>query len=222
MNDGQQISISSESLKTRQELVTDAIRSAILFGRFRPGDKLDQTELADELKVSRSPVRDALRTLAAEELITYFPHRGTVVTERSVSELRELLFIRKLLEGAAARRAAPLMTDEILAQLESIIAEARASNDMNLVLALNNEFHTTLYGAFEQPYLIHQIQKLRNKIAPYNRLYLDVPGQKEAAWDEHYRIYEACVARDGDLAEHQTATHLEHVLKKIVDSLEVD
>lgn len=211
--------ISSGDMKTRQELVTDAIRAAILRGRFRPGDRLDQTDLAEELNVSRSPVREALRVLTAEDLVTHYPHRGTVVTERTVDELKELLFVRQLLEGAAARRAVPHMTPERLAELMNIIEEAEASPNMERVLALNNEFHTTVYGAFEQSYLLAEIQKIRNKIAPYNRLYLDNPGQKAAAWSDHRRIYEACAAGDVERAVTETANHLARVFDGIIASL---
>ncbi|MCU0465419.1 MAG: GntR family transcriptional regulator [Anaerolineae bacterium] len=194
--------ISSGDMKTRQELVTDAIRAAILRGRFRPGDRLDQTDLAEELNVSRSPVREALRILTAEDLVTH-----------------ELLFVRQLLEGAAARRAVPHITPERLAKLMTIIKEAEASADMERVLALNNEFHTTVYSAFEQPYLLDEIQKIRNKIAPYNRLYLDSPGQKAAAWADHRRIYEACAAGDVERAVAETANHLARVFDGIIASL---
>lgn len=214
------LNISADGLKTREELVTDAIRQAILNGRFRPGDKLDQTELAEELKVSRSPVREALRTLAAEELITHIPHRGAVVTVRSLAELKELLFIRSLLEGAAAKRAAMHMNDERLNQLSQIIAEGVATTDVERALALNNTFHTTVYEAFEQPLIVDLIQSLRNKVAPYNRLYLDLEGRKDQAWQAHKRIFVACQARDGELAEQETKQHLERVFDDIVASLE--
>jgi DNA-binding GntR family transcriptional regulator len=205
------LTINSEGMKTREELVTDAIRAAILRGQFRPGDKLDQQELADSLGVSRSPVREALRTLVAEDLATHYPHRGTVVKERSLAELEEILSIRMMLEGVAARRAAPHMDEGRLVQLADIIAEAEASADMERVLILNNLFHTTLYLAYAQPYMIDLIQKLRNKVAPYNRLYLDFGGNKKLAWEEHRRIYEACLQRDGDRAEQETRHHLEQV-----------
>lgn len=213
------LSIHSDSLKTREEVVTDAIRFAILRGRFRPGDKLNQEDLAEELGVSRSPVREALRTLAAEELVTSYPHRGVVVTERSAVELQELLLIRTLLEGAAARRAAPFVDENRLARLDAIILEAQSSTDIEHVLGLNNVFHSTIYEAVEQPLMIDLIQKLRNKIAPYNRVYLDMAGQKERAWNDHRRIYEACAARDGERAEAETKRHLEQVFKAIADFL---
>lgn len=214
----QTLKIDQDSMKTRQELVTEAIRAAILSGRFRPGDKLDQTDLAKELNVSRSPVREALRILTAEDLLTHYRHRGTTVTERSIQELQELLLIRKLLEGTAAQRAAEHMTDERLQTLENVIQEAEACQDMQRVLVLNNIFHTQIYEAYEQPYLISEIQKMRNKVAPYNRLYLDGKGLKKAAWEDHRRIYEACLARDGHRAHDETHSHLDRVFQGFISA----
>ncbi len=213
-SDGAIINV-SENFKTREEIVTDAIRAAILRGQFRPGDKLDQQELADRLGVSRSPVREALRTLVAEDLAIHYPHRGTVVRERTMDELQELLFVRMLLEGAAAKRAAPHMDDLRLRQLEAIIEEAEQSTDFERILTLNNTFHITVYSAFEQPQMISLIQSLRNKIAPYNRLYLEVKERKEIAWRDHRRIYEACCLRDGELVEREVREHLEQVFQGI-------
>lgn len=215
MTDAAQL-IPTQHYKTREEIVTDAIREAILRGQFRPGDKLDQQELADNLGVSRSPVREALRTLVAEDLAIHYPHRGTVVRERTIDELKELLFVRKLLEGAAAKRAAPHIDDQRLRQLEAIIDEAENSTDLERVLTLNNMFHITMYAAVEQPQMISMIQSLRNQIAPYNRLYLEVKDRKETAWREHRRIYEVCRLRDGDLAEKETHQHLEQVFEGIL------
>lgn len=204
--------------KTREEIVADALRRAILRGTFVPGEKLDQQDVADSLGVSRSPVREALRTLAAEELVTIVPHRGAMVTERSVDELRELLFIRVLLEGAAARRAASAMDDIRLAHLAGLIEAAAATDNHEDLLELNNEFHTTVYNAHPQPHLVALIQQLRNKVAPYNRLYLDQPGRKDEAWADHARIYDACRRRDGAAAEQETRRHLERVFEALADA----
>ena len=83
---------SASSLQTRKDVVATAIRDAVLRGQYRPGEKLDQQQIADELSVSRSPVREALRALDAEGLITLIPNRGAIVTERSMAELEELYF----------------------------------------------------------------------------------------------------------------------------------
>ena len=213
-----QFAIDGNSLKTREDLVADALRAAILRGTFKPGEKLDQQQVSDDLGVSRSPVREALRTLAAEGLVTIIPNRGAIVTERSIEELDELQFIRRMLEGAAARRAAPKMDDLRLEKLSAILEEADKTNDLEQILALNNEFHAAIYSAFPQATLISHIQQLRNKVAPYHRVYLEKLGNKEVAWQGHWRIYEACIRRDGELAEAETIKHLEQVFLGIVEA----
>jgi DNA-binding GntR family transcriptional regulator len=218
---GPRFSLNLQNLKPRGELIADAIRSSILRGYFRPGDRLDQQEIADELTVSKIPVREALRTLDAEGLITMRPNKGAVVKERTVEELSELYFIRGVLEGAAAERAAGHMDEQRLARMKSIIEAAEQSNELNELLSLNNDFHMTLYGAFPQPLTVGLIQQLRNNAAPYNRIYLDSAGtNKAAAWDDHRRIYEACRSKDSTQARIETQRHLDRVLRTIVVEME--
>jgi len=127
--------------------------------------------------------------------------------------------MRQLLEGAAARRAASVISDERLQHLKDIIKDGRSSSDLEYLLSLNNNFHTYIYESFEQPYLLHEIQMFRNKVAPYNRLYLDYEGQKKAAWDDHVKIFEACLERDGDGAERETRNHIQRVLEVILNMM---
>lgn len=187
------------------------MRTAILRGTFKPGEKLDQQQISADLGVSPSPVRQALRTLAAEGLVTIIPNRAATVTERSIEELEELQFIRRMLEGAAARRGAPRMDDSRLESLAAILDKAEKTSDFEEILALNNEFHAAIYSAFPQPTLMRHIQQLRNRVAPYNRVYLESAGSKEVALAGHRRIYEACIRRDGKQAEEETSKHLEQV-----------
>jgi len=208
-----------EPLRSRESSVADAIRDAILHGIFKPGDKLDQQQIADDLHVSRSPVREALRTLGAEHLVTIIPNRGAIVAERTLAELGEMLFIRLVLEGAAAERAAPRMSRRGEEQLADILRRADRTDDFEELLVLNNEFHMTVYAAYPQPILIGHIQQLRNQFGPYNRLYLDQPGNRAVAWADHRRIFEACVKRDGDLARQETIRHLEGVVERIVSAI---
>lgn len=208
----------ANSLQTRQDLVATAIRDAILRGQFRPGDKLDQQQIADDLKVSRSPVREALRALDAEGLITLIPNRGAIVTERSLAELEELYFTRGVVEGLAVQRSAPLMDDKTLKKLDGIFELAERTDDYGELLALNNQFHMLSYSTHDQPFLIDYIQQLRDLSAPYNRLYLDSAGSVEAAWKDHRRIYKACKKRDGELAKKELERHLENVIRKIAGS----
>jgi len=214
-------SMNLQDLKPRGELIADAIRASILRGNFRPGEKLDQQEIADELAVSRIPVREALRTLDAEGLVTMIPNRGAIVTERTVAEVSELYFIRSVLEGAAAERAASHMDDKRLARIADIIDEAEQTDDLEQLLSLNNDFHITVYSAYPQPTTIGYIQQLRNMVAPYNRIYMDLSGaNKAAAWDDHRRIYEACLDRNAEQALSETRRHLDRVLDTIVSEME--
>jgi DNA-binding GntR family transcriptional regulator len=211
--------INPSALRPRGELVADAIRASILRGTFRPGDRLDQQEIADELTVSRIPVREALRTLDAEGLITIIPNKGAIVTERTCDELAELYFIRQVMEGAAAERAVVRIDDRTLKLLSDIIDRANQTDDFEELLILNNDFHIVTYQSYPQPHLVNYIQQLRNMVAPYNRLYLDTAGNRESAWNDHRKIYEALLNRDGAGAKAHTHRHLERVLESILDEL---
>jgi DNA-binding GntR family transcriptional regulator len=202
----------------RKDIAASAIRDAILRGRFMPGEKLDQQQIADELNISRSPVREALRALDAEGLITLIPNRGAIVTERSLSELQEMYFTRGVVEGLAIQRAAPLMDDTTLWKMENIFEAAERTDDYGELLALNNDFHMLTYSTYDQPFIIDYIQQLRDMSAPYNRLYLDSAGGVESAWKDHRRIYQAWRKRDGELAKKEIERHLAKVIRKIAQS----
>ncbi|HEX9595242.1 MAG TPA: GntR family transcriptional regulator [Anaerolineales bacterium] len=206
-------------LKTRKDIVADAIRASILRGTFKPGEKIDQQDIADQLEVSRSPVREAMRTLDAEGLITLIPNRGAVVTERSLRELEELYFTRRLLEGVAIERSVPNMDHAILKKLGSIIEQADETNDPEELLQLNNDFHMGTFNACYQPILLNYTQQLRDMVAPYNRLYLDQAGNKQQAWEDHRRIYAACLERDGRDARVATELHLDRVIADLTNNI---
>ena len=211
--------MSEFELKTRKDVVAEALRALILRGTYNPGEKLDQQEIADQLNVSRSPVREAMRTLDAEGLITLSPNRGAIVTERSLHELEELYFTRRLLEGAAIERSAPNMDDRIIAQLADIIEAADETDDAEELLQSNNDFHMATFSAFPQPILLNYTQQMRNMVAPYNRLYLDQAGNKQQAWSDHRKIYAACAQRDGKAAQAATEEHLDRVIADIAKNI---
>ncbi|WP_083516900.1 GntR family transcriptional regulator [Alicyclobacillus shizuokensis] len=212
---------SSDFPVTREKHVVDRLRHAILVGQYRPGERLDQAEIAKQFQVSLSPVREAIRTLSAEGLVTIYPHRGAFVTERSPAEIEELHFIRALLEGAAIRRAVPYMTPERLSRLREIIHLAENSDDFVTIQALNHQFHQTIYTACEQPNLLELVMHLRNKVAPYIRLYLDY-GMRSEAWESHRKIYEACAKGNAALAEQEMHAHINQVCQGILASLRND
>ncbi len=205
--------------KTREELAAEKLREAILVGHFKAGEKLDQGAISKQLNVSLSPVREAIRTLAAEGILTMVPHKGALVTELSVEQIKELHEIRGFLEGQAAKKAVPHLSSEQLVSLEKIIDTALKTDDRVTLQALNNEFHKIIYSAYPQPETLKIIKHIRNQVAPYIRLYLDA-GLKEEAWLAHQRIFDACKAKDAELAEKETRKHLAEVCEGILGALD--
>lgn len=200
--------------QTRDGYVAERLRRAILRGDFKPGQKLDQNEIAELFSVSRSPVREALRTLAAEGLVEVYPHRGAVVSELSMDEFEEISLIRVALEGMAARLAVPHITDERLAALHAILEELNETTDSDQWVELNRRFHHTIYRAVNRPRLLSLIQNLRNTMAPYIRQYITSADHLEAARIGHQRILAACVNRDAKLAQKETEDHLRTVYEE--------
>ncbi len=197
--------------KTREEYVADHVRDAILRGELRAGERLDETSIAALLNVSRTPVRSAVRNLAAEGLVEVYPHRGAVVSGLSPEELEEVYHVREMLEGSAARLAAPNVDPKRLALLESILSEMEATVDPNSWLELNNRFHDGVYEAAHRPRMLSIIEYVRNIATPNMRVFIDSPGFTDSSNREHRRILEACAKRDGERAQAEVQKHLRSV-----------
>ncbi len=202
-------------LKTREEFVTAKLREAILRGHLKPGEKLEQNELAELLNVSRSPVRAAMLTLAAEGLVVVQPHRGFTVAELSADELEEIYFLRGILEGMAARLAAPNLDSQRLAKLRQILGKLDQTVDLDEWLYFNRQFHNTIYEAARRPRLLSLIENLRNTSAPYIRQYLASEEHLESARIGHRRILQACETRDSLCAQKETERHHQSVYEAV-------
>ena len=207
----------SYGFPTREEFVGHKLREAILLGQLKPGDRLDQNEIANLFGVSRSPVREAMRTLAAEGLVDVYPHRGAVVAELSAGELEEIFLIRRILEGMAARLATPSMNGDDIAELETILGEIDQTGDLDRWLELNRRFHHTLYQAAGRPRLFSIVENLRNTTAPYTRQFIASAEHIETAQVRHRTILKACADGDGMLAERETQKHMETVCKGVLE-----
>lgn len=201
---------------TLEEYVASKLREAILKGYLKPGEKLDQNEIAELLGVSRSPVRDALRKLAAEGLVQIHPHRGAIVAELSLEELEEIYMLRRVLEGLAARLAVPHLAEERLAALGEILRAMDETEDVDVWIDLNYRFHHMIYEAAKRPRLLALIDNLRNIVAPYIRQYISSPGYRQSAQTSHRRILEACLRRDPVAAQRETEEHLQAVVDGVL------
>ena len=196
---------------SRAELVYITLRQDILNNTYRPGQRLSEEAIAQELNVSRTPVREALKRLHAEGFVEITPHRGAVVRDPSGEELAELCAVREVLEGLAARLAARSISlievyslERLLAEMEAAMAEGRLAD----LEALNFQFHETIWIASRNRYLAHQLRQLRQFVHRLQESTLTVQGRKEEAYREHKALFEACAAGDPDEAERLAREHV--------------
>jgi DNA-binding GntR family transcriptional regulator len=180
--------------KTAGQTATSAIREWILAGDLEPGAKLSQHRLATRLGMSRIPVRDALRSLAAEGLVTVSANTTAVVAELSMTDLQELYEIRISLEPRLARLALPNLTDLDFALMEDLLATMRTTSDADRWLPLNNRFHEVMYTAADRERSLDIIRVIRRQTDRYTAVYIEL--NHDLVDTEHRMILDA--ARHGN------------------------
>ena len=191
---------------TAQELVLSAVRNAVLAGVLEPGARLRQEDLADVFGTSRIPVREALRALEYEGLVTSEPHRGFTVTSLDADDIEEVYELRILLEGQAVRLALPLMTDDDLRDLADLFAKMQGASTPDEQLASRERFYTRLYSITGRPRLVGLIARLRQEVARALRW-----ATIQHSGAIHESFYEAVKTGDADRAVAQLAGHYRRV-----------
>lgn len=208
----------TQPILTRERYVAEILRDAILRGDLKPGEKLDQSGIAKRLRVSRTPVRNALLILSNEGLVEMAPHLGAVVSQISAEEVEEIYFLRGILEGVAARLGAERMTEGHITSLRAVLDEIDGSGDLDEWLRLNTRFHYLVYEQAKMPRLLALIDSIHDITLPYSRRYIESEEHMQAAREGHERIFHACEMRDGKLAQEATQRHLEVVCKGVLGS----
>ncbi|HTV95032.1 MAG TPA: GntR family transcriptional regulator [Steroidobacteraceae bacterium] len=198
-------------LSERQDsprLIADALRGAIIQGRLLPGEPLRQEQLAAHFKVSRIPLREALRGLESEGWIEFLPNRGARVSGLSAAEVMEIYEIRASLECTALRLAFARHTRSSWREVASALRAARREGQRSRYVQRNREFHLSLYRPAARPHLLALIESLHRRGERYLRLKLEMPVHKRASDEEHRQIYRACRHGDLDRASQVLAAHL--------------
>jgi DNA-binding GntR family transcriptional regulator len=205
--------------QSRKDAVLEALRRAIIEGQLKPGERLDAASIAARLGCSRMPVRDALKELEAEGLVTCFPSRGTEVSRLDAHDLEQLVGIRLALEQLALRRAIPAMTPQVLDDLRTILERMDETLDLGEWLQLNEAFHARINAASGWPRLVAEIERQRRNIERYvrQRIHIDGRAQPHA---QHWALYEACVARDADRACAILEDHLSRTARLVTQHAE--
>lgn len=202
------------------DAAANIIRRAIIRGELLPGERLKEAEIARELGISRTPVREAMLVLQAEGLLDLAPSRGATVRPYDLDELRLLYDLRVLLEGYAARYAASQITPEQLTELEES-CERMEALPYDEIVPQNEEnifFHSHVLDIVGSDRLRHIVRSLLEIPLPYKRGYWSHEENKEHSVQFHRRVVEALRSGDPDAAEKAMREHLEDSGKRTVDA----
>ena len=212
--------------KSLSRMVAEEIKEAIMKGVLQAGDKLVETSLTESLGVSRTPLREAFRELAAEGYITVIPHKGAYVSSLTEEEVLDIYAISSVLEGLATRLAAQnLKTDSDRGKLQVLYDELKAQNEKGNVdayWAANRNFHQSIAESAGNQRLLNLIENLRRQILKTRVISMRYPERLENSMAEHEEILSAILAGEGRRAESLVIEHLEKqrefVLELIRDS----
>ena len=196
---------------TLWQRVYDHLRAEILAGRLEPGTELAEVALAEQLGVSRGPLREAIGRLATEGLVTVRPRRGAVVTPLSKEEFLELYQVREALERMAVKLAVPLLQPDDIAALQALIDEMAARADRNDVAAFfeaNAAFHARLVDASGNKRLRDLYRQLLDQLGRYRRQSLQLRGNLQRSVAEHAAILRAAKRGDAERAAHLMSEHI--------------
>ncbi|QID19168.1 GntR family transcriptional regulator [Nitrogeniibacter mangrovi] len=191
--------------------VAERLRERIFSHELKPGAWVDEQAIAEQYGISRTPLREALKVLASEGLVTLKPRRGCYVTEISERDLDEIFTVIALLEGQCAREATTRARDADLArfkQLHDALESAAARNDINGFFEANQAFHQQVQAVADNRWLQQVIEDLRKviKLSRHHSLFSE--GRLEQSLAEHRDILKAMLARDADGAEQAMRTHI--------------
>lgn len=199
-----------------EEAATDGLRNAILQGRLKPGEKLSQGDLAEQLGVSRIPLRDAFRRLEAEQLITIDGRRGARVSALSPDDIKEIYEMRIMLEERCAIYAAKNMDDAAIAKLLNLLDEMddKESSSEDNGYSARRAFYSELYSYAKRPRMSAMILLLRDNVGRYHRF-----TNRQHAHEAHTELREGIVQRDGKRMARALKKHLADARDDLVSSM---
>ena len=212
------------AIPERRSLADQAVgllRELVLTGEIPPGQRVNEVELAGRMRISRGPLREAIRHLTSEGLLVYRPHRGTYVRLADTAELRALFELRAALECAAARLAAERRTELDLATLREVSLESREqAADQRFPYQLDLAFHQALIDAAASPLIAEQVRLVQQQVVLLRSYHRFDPAHELASRHDHDRLIAAIEAGDGPAAATIMAEHLTRVRRQMEDSHE--
>ena len=196
--------------RTADKLISD-IRKEVSSGILKPGDQLEVNALAERFGVSRTPIREAIRTLVESGVLETRPRKGSFVRVLSAKQLLDLFQVAAELEGMACRLAALSLTKENVEAIERGLAKciqaAEVQNNAEYAMA-NLDFHTAIHNASGNDWLIEQLRQLQINLNSYRTMPYEIRGRLKKSTDEHKIICDAILSGDGEHACNLMRDHM--------------
>lgn len=209
-----QIGNIKDERKYLRDLIFEKLQQAIFSGKFKSGKRITEKEVAEELSVSRTPVREALYRLASTGLIKIIPHRGFLISKWSSMEIRDVMEIRIALEMLAVRLAVKRILPEEIEELKDLIIKmdkAVMKGDIKKVSYLNTEFHNRIVFASKNKELLDVMEPIKNKIHHFRIISISTPNRLKESHKEHEEILNALISKNAELAQKLIYQHIQKV-----------
>lgn len=207
------------------KVVYNTLREAILQQVLKPGERLMEQELAEEMGVSRTPVREALRKLEQEGYIVLVPRKGAYVAGLSIKDFCNVFEMRGALEALAAGLAAARATPEEIEEMErNLVLEAAhyESSDLVKTIDVDTRFHELIYQAAKNKRLQNMLKELRDQVQRIRTKSLTAPGRLKFALAEHRKIVEAIAAHNVEAAKQAAREHIESAENALLEVLSLE
>ena len=203
--------INLDTYQPLREAICESLRNAIKNGKLKPGERLMEVQLAEELGISRTPVREAIRKLEQEGYVIMLPRRGTYVSSVSVHDVQEIFEIRTALEKLSTGLAARRIENDELEQLQKLLTTIEGyieKRDIDNIVKTDIEFHDLLYHVSRNERLSGIISNLKEQLARFRTLSMSYPGRLEETLEEHREMVEAIASGDVEAAREAAERHM--------------
>lgn len=213
-----------ENYKPLREIVFEYLRQSIVEGKLEPGKRLMEIQMAEQLGVSRTPIREAIRKLELEGLVVMVPRKGAYVADVSIKDVLEVLEVRMVLEGLAASLAAERMSDSEIDELATICNEFEncyKNDDIEGMIEKDVEFHDCIFNATGNHKLNQISQGLREQVYRFRVRYISRYNKAKELVDEHQAIFNAIKNRDSESAYKYGTEHIENLTNHMMEQLQI-
>ena len=208
-----------------RDVVFNTLRKAILTGELKPGERLMEIHLANRLGVSRTPIREAIRKLELEGLVTMIPRRGAEVAQITEKSMKDVLEVRRALDALCAELACERITEEETKQLKDACVEfekATKTKDTTVIAKADVALHDIIVAATGNQRLVQLVNNLAEQMYRYRFEYIKDESQHERLIEEHRMIYESILKKDKVAAAEAAEVHIDNQEKSVMKQIRLD